>query len=34
MGRRPALVSGFLPATNGGKNFDFLRNLLEGSLLR
>jgi len=32
MRRRPARVGGFLPAPNGGKNLDFLRNLLERSL--
>lgn len=34
MRRRPARVRGFFAATNGGKNLDFLRDLLEGSLLR
>ena len=34
MRRRPASVGGFFAATNSGKNFDFLRDLLEGSLLR
>jgi len=29
MRRRPASVGGFFAATNSGKNFDFLRDLLE-----
>ena len=33
MRRRFARVGGFLPAMNGGKNFNFLRDLLERSLL-
>ena len=33
MWRCPARIGGFLATTNGGENLDFLRDLLERSLL-